>query len=630
MSNDFSVILITPPRSQKNDMRDLRDDILDNNGVGYLTSVLKNNNYIVENINADVLNLSIDQLVQILMRKKKASLIGLSVVENNIEVATELINKLEKAQYDVPIVLGGFFPTLNYEEIMFKLSSVSYCIVGEGENTLLQLVESLSKRKSIEHIAGLVYRKNDEIIYNKQIEVDIDKIPRPSREMMPYIIERGGSGYIFSSRGCYNNCSFCSIKAFYNYMRHKPWRCMSVTRIVDEIEELTNDWKQCYIPIWDDNFLSGISGKKRAEEFIKEIKKRKINTSFFINCRVDDVDLVLFKHLKEVGVCQVGLGIENMVDSQLKLYGKSTNVKKVHEAIKILDDLNIKTYQSFIIFNPFTTIEDIEENLKYFISRLDKEKGSSFRNLLLPTVSVLGISKGIKLLDNEDIKKVVIKKGYHYDYKILDDRVELLKRIVLYLSEQWWPLYITLMNLEHYIFSPSYSAFLGRYTDGMCKEYEELWKELASLHLFTYKKLLNDFNNSYTCIEICVDFINKLNFIINKINLFINENDLKKYFMKFQYYIFPEDDAYILYDICKSEFVKITEIEKIIVENCNLMDNKKIKDLLSTNYSEKMINESFVKTNRLLKRNDTFNNLFELSNIDLRIFKRKIKILYSL
>ncbi len=627
-TNEFSITFLTPPKDKKGDIRDLRDDILDNYGLNSIIATLNDNGYDVDYFNADLLNLSCEQVVKILLYKEKPSLLGISVLENNIEITCKLIHELAKNDYTPKIVVGGFFPTLNYEEIMQECPEIDFCILGEGEISMLELVKSLENNNPIHDISGLVYREDNDIKVVPQQEINLNELPAAAKTHMPYLFERGGSAYVVTSRGCYSNCTFCSIKAFYNYIKDKAWRQIEIKKIVDEIELLATKWDHRIIPIWDDNIISGKSGKTRAYEFIDEIKKRNLHVKFFINCRVDDVDKDLFIKLKEIGLARVGLGIENLVPEHLKFYGKGINVDKIKNAVNILDELEIKSYLTFILFNPFTKFDDIRVNLDFFLNRLEKESGSSFGNLLLPSVSILGLSVGSSILSHPVIKEIAVKKGFHYDYNIIDKEVELFKRLVFYMSTQWWPVYITLVHLEYYIFNPFYEPLAKSVPAETISEYNSIWHDLAKLHLLSYKNILDNLSdNNLNCESILSGFITELNQLIQRLKSFISDNKFDNSFMKIQHYTFKKDNDWVLFDITKSEFFIITELDNKVIQKYNLLDEKQIINSLLNEYDNSSITASLEKIRTLISNGNLVYSNYQLTEISENQFKRTAQII---
>ena len=625
----INIVFLMPPQEKNGDFRDLRDFILDNQGVKSIITTLNQRGYGSAFINADLLDLTIEQVIEILQYMGEPDLLGISMVENNVEMVVKLLAAMKALNYNTKILAGGFFPTLCYEELMESCPSIDYCIIGEGEKSTLELVNCLAYNIPVTDIPGLVYRdKNHNIVVNSQEELDVYNLKLNYEMNLPYLIERGGSEYIFTSRGCNANCKFCSIKAFYHYIPRKPWREISMKYIVDKVEYLNKQWKQKIIPLWDDNFLSGKRGKERAYEFIEEIKKRKLKVKYFINCRVDDVEEELFSRLKEIGLYQVGLGIENIREDVLKFYGKGTTPLKIKKSLEILDRLGIQTYMSMIIFNPFSTLNSVDDNLKFFWERFDREVGSTYKNQLQPTVTVLGLNRGARILNDPNVKEISYKTGFHYVYDMQDKKVNLLKMLMINLSVEWWHIYIVLIRLDNFVFNPFYEYYEKMEDEEVVREYNEIWRNLAFCHLSTYQKILVRLKeNNYELQEILEQYCSEINRLIIQTNDLVSRYNLERLYPKIQYYTFEKDDKNVLYDITKSEFREIKPIHKDILERYNYMEEEYIKKALEKSYCLQELDEAFEFLDKLIQAGCMKYKKDVLETNNTRLFLRKCKMI---
>lgn len=243
--------------------------------------------------------------------------------------------------------------------------NIDSVIRHEGEITLLELINNLED-KNLSGILGLSYRDSGNIFINslRPIIKNLDELPFPKRSK--YSLYHGDNHFsILTSRGCSGNCSFCSVRAFYEY--DSPlWRCRSPENVVDEIEYLIGKYGAKVISFIDDNFIgSGKFGEKRAISIANEIVNRDLNINFQISCRVDGINNDVLEHLKKAGLLHVSLGIESGNEEMLNRFNKNTTVSKNISSIEILRKNNLSLTPYFIMFDPWTSIEEIQENVKF-------------------------------------------------------------------------------------------------------------------------------------------------------------------------------------------------------------------------------------------------------------------------
>jgi hypothetical protein len=116
----------------------------------------------------------------------------------------------------------------------------------------------------------------------------------------------------------------------------------------------------------DDNFIgSGQKGRDRAAAIARELIRRRLHIGFSLECRVDQVDPELLRLLKSAGLGWVLLGIESGVQRTLDLFDKKTRVATNAHALETLRQLDLQIGVGFILFEPFTTPEELKLNLQF-------------------------------------------------------------------------------------------------------------------------------------------------------------------------------------------------------------------------------------------------------------------------
>jgi radical SAM superfamily enzyme YgiQ (UPF0313 family) len=155
-------------------------------------------------------------------------LIGISInFTPYFDLALETAKQCKSIFPDVQVVAGGHHATAVPEDVL-KTEFFDFVILGEGENRILQLINCISKNdvSLIKEIDGIAFRDHGQIVINS-IKSHIQNL-----DQLPILDIKNEIGMIITSRGCPQNCNFCSIA---NVMGKKV-RFRSIESVINEIE----------------------------------------------------------------------------------------------------------------------------------------------------------------------------------------------------------------------------------------------------------------------------------------------------------------------------------------------------------------------------------------------------------
>lgn len=401
--NEKKVLLINPSSGNSKGMNEAT--IYPPLGLTYLASYLREkstvNTYDIKIIDANVINLSNEKIVKII-REFKPNIIG---IHTNIILGRNgaELSKIIKINFpNVLICLGGALASSNPKE-MLDMSHSDIAVVGEGEITFLEICEG----KDLNEIKGIVYYKDNEIVFNKPRELieNLDNLCHPAFDLLPDFkiypskARKKPVGAIMTSRGCPFQCTFCNTKIF-----GKKCRPHSPEYVIEEIDILVNKFGVRQFDILDDNFTLNI---ERAEKILDLIigRKYKILINLQNGVRADRLTENLVKKMKKAGVFKTAVGIESGNNEILKSIKKSLNLDDVVKAIKLFKKYNIITMGYFMIGFPNDTKETINETIDFAI----------YVNPVYATFSMLVPLQGTEIYEHLKKNNLLLSDKLCYD-----------------------------------------------------------------------------------------------------------------------------------------------------------------------------------------------------------------------
>ena len=270
---------------------------------------------------------------------------------------SRLIDLIRSRFPNATIVLGGEHVTACCDYILQHHPSVDFCVKGEGEQTLLELIHSLRKHSDISGIAGVVWRNQDNIVHGntrKRI-VDINDIAKPAWHLVPlenYLSNLIGHGVsnqrsmpFLASRGCPYQCTFCSSAQMWT----TRWIARDVKAVVDEMEEYIHTYRVKNFDLYD---LTAIVRKDWLIAFAQELVRRNLQITYQLpsGTRSEAIDKEVAEWLKKSGCTHVNYAPESGSERTLKRIKKKVDLGNLLESLKYVCDQDIKVMCNIILF----------------------------------------------------------------------------------------------------------------------------------------------------------------------------------------------------------------------------------------------------------------------------------------
>ena len=256
------------------------------------------------------------QILSRIINQFEPQIIAFTAVFSEFDFIYETASQVKKHFPDLFLIAGGVHITLNPDEKY--LSIFDAICIGEGEMPVLELIQHLEVKESINNIRNLWVKTRDGIIKNppRPFLQNLDELPFPDREMwQDWILEPDTKPTVLLGRGCPFDCTYCSNHSLRKVSRGKYVRMRSPENILSEIREIYEaypDIKEIQLEVEtiviDRDWLGKFCGQ--MEIFGKETG---FKVCFSTNLRIFprmDIDFV-FDQFKKANIILVTIGLES-------------------------------------------------------------------------------------------------------------------------------------------------------------------------------------------------------------------------------------------------------------------------------------------------------------------------------
>jgi radical SAM superfamily enzyme YgiQ (UPF0313 family) len=302
----------------------------------------------------------------------------------------EILKICKQLNNNIVTVIGGVHVTFQDAECLDE-PYIDIVVRGEGEWTLLDLVQTLENKTDLQDVKGITYRRKDRVVRTPgRPQGDLDELPHLDFNLLPSEFVQQAFVHGMLSRGCDFHCSFCGESAFWGKRRY-----FSVEKVIAEMETMDSVFENPMSAL-DDSMV--YIGSKQFAELCQEIRRRKIrlHKNFYIMSRVDSFHEYDLKNLKGTGIRYVQLGIESASPNVLKMMNKKTDREKIIASCAMLKKNNLKPHGLWMIGHPGDNPEEAQyslDTLEYLLKHDLLEKVD---------ISVFTPSPGTKFFDQPE------------------------------------------------------------------------------------------------------------------------------------------------------------------------------------------------------------------------------------
>lgn len=296
-------------------------------------------------------------------------IIGLSAMTFQFPTLVKVARLIKETVPSIPLVVGGYHITTSYKQVADKdyARYFDFMLRGESEISFKELLDEFESGKEFLKIRGLSYKKDNQWHHNPQRPLEnLENIKLPDRD------SRIWKGYhtfskkldtIETSRGCLNNCKFCSIRKMYG----KNLREYPISRVIRDIRNAKARGTE-YLIFTDDNITSDTRKLERFEELLDTIIENKLNDIRYATQASSigvGMDERIIKKMRKAGFDMVFVGMENISPKNLQYYKKGNIINFTKRALKFLRENGIIIVAGLVNGMEEDNEEDFKLNFEY-------------------------------------------------------------------------------------------------------------------------------------------------------------------------------------------------------------------------------------------------------------------------
>ncbi|MFH8787122.1 B12-binding domain-containing radical SAM protein [Streptomyces roseoverticillatus] len=399
-------------------------------GVAYMTSVLRHTGFTAEIREVEHGDDEAAAAVEAL-KDFRPDLVCFTLMSLNLGSCLTLCRLLREELPGTVIACGGPAGTFAGLDVLRNNPWADVVAVGEGEPTVLDLVQRLYLKEPLSSVRGICYRDAGgtprqnparPLIHN------LEDLPFPARDQLSQHGDKLEYVRVSTSRGCVANCAFCSAPHLKNRVQAgKAWRGRGPEQIVEEVAAIVERHQFRTFDFVDSTFEDpdgGRVGKKRVTAIAKGILERGLDIYYNVCMRAENwrdtpEDHAVLDLLVASGLEKVNVGIEAGTAEELQLWEKRATVEDNVTIIRMLREHGVYLAMGFIPFHPYATVETLVANAAF----LRDNSGHNLRRMterleIYPGTAIVRRMEGDGLLDESYLDRL---DPYGYDFK--DPRV---------------------------------------------------------------------------------------------------------------------------------------------------------------------------------------------------------------
>lgn len=342
-------------------------------GLCYLAAVARKKGFTVQIVDAQASNFDLEQTLRAVL-SFRPDLVGITSVSQLILNSASLAEGIKKYAPYIKILLGGCHVSALPSETMESFECFDIGVLGEGEDTLSELLDALSLSKDIFSVRGIIARNGSSLVKTQPRPriTDLDSLPFPALELLPRLekyyrvcVQSCGQGPTISlntSRGCPSGCTFCDSSVHGRQLRYHSaeyiFRLLEDCRLRYGVQNFFFNDSNFFLPF------------ERFRQLARLFKERNFSIKWSCMSRIDAVNKEILELAGESGCRQVLYGIESGSQKMLDVYKKGLTLNQIENTLALTKKAGIATKGFFIFAGPKETKDTIKASIN-FMRKID-------------------------------------------------------------------------------------------------------------------------------------------------------------------------------------------------------------------------------------------------------------------
>jgi radical SAM superfamily enzyme YgiQ (UPF0313 family) len=313
-----------------------------------------------------------DRAIRDYLLAERPAFIGLSCTTSSFHDGIRIAEMARQVLPGIKNIFGGPHVSALKEQLFASFPTMDYTVVGEGEETLAELMENNGDDPAA--VKGVIYRdrQSGEPCFSgfraKGLELDTLPFPAyeklagfPSSYMLPiFNYPHTPNTSCISSRGCPYACSYCDRSVF-----RRSFRYNSAEYLYEHLRYLKERFGIRHINFYDDQFTFN---RQRVEDLTGMMIDRPLGMTFNCAVRAEHIDDDLLKRMRLAGCWMMSLGIETGDEQLLAQHRQNADLDHLATKIRMIKNAGIRTKGLLMMGLPGETEESIRRSMAYVFS----------------------------------------------------------------------------------------------------------------------------------------------------------------------------------------------------------------------------------------------------------------------